>query len=97
MEIRGYMSFFFRLLMGSTEANSKPEPMSGEEFARSINLINATQFVIPCLRTKAEKKATKAAVKISEETPGIQNRVNSEEIIPVSEEKPLKRVLPWLF
>jgi hypothetical protein len=91
------MSFWLRLLMGFTKTSSKPEPMSGEEFTRSIKLINATQFVIPCLRTKAEKKAQKAAEKISEETPVIQNTVNAEEITPVTEEKPLKRIFPWLF
>lgn len=94
MEIRENMSFWLRLLMGFTKTSSKPE-MSGEEFARSINLINATQFVIPCLRTK--KKSEKVSEKISEETPVIQNTVNAEEIAPVTEEKPLKRLFPWLF
>ncbi len=85
------MSFLLRLLTGSTEASSQPEPMSGEEFTRSIKLINATQFVIPCPRFKKEAK------KVSEETAVIQKTVNSEEVTPVTKEKPLKRLFPWLF
>ena len=80
------MSFLLRLLTGSTEKSSQPESMSGEEFTRSIKLINATQFVIPCPRFKKETK------KVSEETSMIHKTVNSEENTLATEEKPLKRL-----
>jgi hypothetical protein len=89
-ETENIMSFLLRIFTGFKEARSQSDQVSAEDFAQNVQLICSTEFFVPCLQSK--KKQSKKAEKsvLVDEKVSVQNSVDTEE-------KPLKRLFPWLF